>query len=115
MTDPASPGLLAATAAAFRDHGLTAAITALIGGFIALFVAVTRRAFIDEARLQRLDRELIADRERVEAQRPKTAGPMPTVSIASRATFAPSAICSSKPSAIAQADVAGASPTEPRT
>ena len=38
MSDPASPGLLAATAAAFRDHGLTAAITALIGGFLALWI-----------------------------------------------------------------------------
>lgn len=69
MSDPASPGLLAATATAFRDHGLTAAITALIGGFLALIAAVTRRAFTNEALLQRLDRELIADRERIEAQR----------------------------------------------
>jgi len=69
MSDPASPGLLAATAAAFRDHGLTAAITALIGGFLALIAAVTRRAFTNEALLQRLDRELIADRERIESQR----------------------------------------------
>jgi hypothetical protein len=69
MSDPASPGLLAATAAAFRDHGLTAAITALIGGFLALISAVTRRAFTNEALLQRLDRELIADRERIESQR----------------------------------------------
>jgi len=57
-----TPGLLAATAAAFRDHGLTAAITALIGGFLALIAAITRRAFTNEALLQRLDRELIADR-----------------------------------------------------
>ena len=69
MSDPASPGLLAATAAAFRDHGVTAAITALIGGFIALFAAFTRRAFTNEALLQRLDRELITDRERIESQR----------------------------------------------
>jgi hypothetical protein len=69
MSDPASPGPLAATAAAFRDHGLTAAITALIGGFLALIAAVTRRAFTNEALLQRLDRELSADRERIEAQR----------------------------------------------
>ena len=69
MSDPASPGLLAATAAAFRDHGLTAAITALNGGFLALIAAVTRRAFTNEALLQRLDRELIADRERIESQR----------------------------------------------
>lgn len=69
MSDTTPPGLLAATAAAFRDYGLTAAITALIGGFLALIAAVTRRAFTNEALLQRLDRELIADRERIEAQR----------------------------------------------
>jgi hypothetical protein len=69
MSDPTENGLLAATAAAFRDHGLTAAITALIGGFLALIAAITRRAFTNEALLQRLDRELISDRERIEAQR----------------------------------------------
>ncbi|MBO6775859.1 MAG: hypothetical protein JJ897_10200 [Marinibacterium sp.] len=69
MSDTTSPGLLAAAAAAFRDHGVTAAMTALIGGFIALFAAVTRRAFTNEALLQRLDRELIADRERIDSQR----------------------------------------------
>lgn len=69
MSEPAPPGIIAATASAFRDHGVTAAMTALIGGFIALFAAVTRRAFTNEALLQRLDRELIADRERIEAQR----------------------------------------------
>jgi hypothetical protein len=47
----------------------SAAITALIGGFLALIAAVTRRAFTNEALLQRLDSELITDRERIEAQR----------------------------------------------
>lgn len=69
MSDPAKDGLLATTAAAFRDHGVTAAITALMGGFIALFAAVTRRAFTNEALLQRLDRELAAERARLDAQR----------------------------------------------
>ena len=54
---------------AFRDHGLTAAITALIGGFIALLAAVTRRAFTNDAMLARLDRELVAERDRVDRQR----------------------------------------------
>ena len=45
------------------------AITALIGGFIALIAAITRRAFTNEALLQRLDRELIAERTRIDAQR----------------------------------------------
>jgi len=54
---------------AFRDNGLTAAITALIGGFIALLAAVTRRAFTNDAMLARLDRELVAERDRVERQR----------------------------------------------
>ena len=69
MSDPANDGLLATTAAAFRDHGVTAAITALMGGFIALIAAVTRRAFTNEALLQRLDRELAAERARLDAQR----------------------------------------------
>jgi len=54
---------------AFRENGLTAAITALIGGFIALLAAVTRRAFTNDAMLARLDSELVAERDRVERQR----------------------------------------------
>ena len=54
---------------AFRDNGLTAAITALIGGFLALLAAVTRRAFTNDAMLARLDRELVAERDRVDRQR----------------------------------------------
>lgn len=45
-------------AEALRDNGIAAAITALIGGFIALLAAVTRRAFTNDAMLARLDREL---------------------------------------------------------
>jgi hypothetical protein len=56
-------------ARAFRDHGITAALTALIGGTIALFAAITRKAFTNEALLDRLDRELIADRDRIDRQR----------------------------------------------
>ena len=37
--------LLQEVGAAFRDHGTTAAITALVGGTIALLAAVTRIAF----------------------------------------------------------------------
>ena len=54
---------------AFRDNGLTAAITALIGGFIALLAAVTRRAFTNDAMLIRMDRELVTERDRVDRQR----------------------------------------------
>ncbi len=54
---------------AFRDNGLTAAITALIGGFIALLAAVTRRAFTNDAMLIRMDRELMTERDRVDRQR----------------------------------------------
>ncbi|MBN2629384.1 MAG: hypothetical protein JXR75_02450 [Rhodobacteraceae bacterium] len=54
---------------AFRENGLTAAITALVGGFLALLAAVTRRAFTNDAMLVRLDRELQAERERVDRQR----------------------------------------------
>jgi hypothetical protein len=53
----------------FRDHGLTAAITALIGGIIALLATVTRKAFTNDAMLARLDRELLAERTRVDRQR----------------------------------------------
>lgn len=67
MTD--RPGLLEGVAQAFRDHGLTAALTALIGGSLALAAAVTRKAFTNEALLDRLDRELALERERVESQR----------------------------------------------
>jgi len=55
--------------AALRDHGITAAITALIGGTIALLAAVSRRAFTNDAMLARLDRELLAERDRVDRQR----------------------------------------------
>lgn len=55
--------------AALHDHGITAAITALIGGTIALLAAVSRRAFTNDAMLARLDRELLAERDRVDRQR----------------------------------------------
>jgi len=55
--------------AAFRDHGITAAITALVGGTIALLAAVTRKAFTNDAMLARLDRELQAERDRADRQR----------------------------------------------
>lgn len=58
-----------AVARAFRDHGITAALTALIGGTMALIAAITRKAFTNEALLDRLDRELIADRDRIDRQR----------------------------------------------
>ena len=67
MTDRTT--LLQEVGQAFRDNGLTAAVTALIGGFIALLVAVTRRAFTNDAMLARLDRELLIERDRVDRQR----------------------------------------------
>ena len=54
---------------ALRDHGITAAITALVGGTIALLASVTRKAFTNDAMLARLDRELAAERDRVDRQR----------------------------------------------
>ena len=62
-------GILDGVAQAFRDHGSTAALTALIGGSFALAAAVTRKAFTNEALLDRLDRELALERDRVERQR----------------------------------------------
>lgn len=67
MTDRST--LTGEVAQAFRDHGITAALTALIGGIIALIAAITRKALTNEALLARLDRELIAERERLERQR----------------------------------------------
>ena len=67
MTDRTT--LLQQVGAAFRDNGLTAAFTALIGGFIALLAAVTRRAFTNDAMLVRMDRELLAERDRIDKQR----------------------------------------------
>lgn len=67
MTDRTS--ILEEVTRAFRDHGITAAITALIGGTLALLAAITRRAFTNDAMLARLDRELAAERERVERRR----------------------------------------------
>jgi hypothetical protein len=67
MTERSS--LVQEVGAALRDHGITAAITALIGGTIALLAAVSRRAFTNDAMLSRLDRELLAERDRVDRQR----------------------------------------------
>ena len=67
MTD--QPTLLDRVAQAFRDHGLTAAITALIGGSLAIAASVTRKAFTNEAMLERLDRVLTAERVREGRQR----------------------------------------------
>ena len=62
------PPLLQEAGTALRDHALTAAITALIGSTIALLASVTRKAFTNDAMLARLDRELLAERERVDRQ-----------------------------------------------
>ncbi len=67
MTDRTS--ILEEVARAFRDNGITAAITALIGGTLALLAAITRRAFTNDAMLARLDRELLIERDRVDRQR----------------------------------------------
>ena len=56
-------------ARAFRDHGITAALTARIGGPMALIAAIPPKAFTNEALLDRLDRELITDRDRIDRQR----------------------------------------------
>lgn len=63
------PTLLQDVAQAFRDHGVTAALTALIGGTVALLASVTRKAFTNDAMLARLDKELATERSRVDRQR----------------------------------------------
>lgn len=54
---------------ALREHGLTAAISALVASMFALAAAVTRRAFTNEAMLLRLEHELSEERNRVDRQR----------------------------------------------
>lgn len=63
------PTLLQDVSQAFRDHGVTAALTALIGGTVALLASVTRKAFTNDAMLARLDKELATERIRVDRQR----------------------------------------------
>ena len=63
------PPMLQEIGTALRDHAFTAAITALIGGTIGLLASVTRKAFTNDAMLARLDRELLAVRDRVDRQR----------------------------------------------
>ena len=67
MTDRTT--LLQEVGQALRDNGLTAAITALVGGSIALLASATRKAITNDAMLARLERELIAERDRVDRQR----------------------------------------------
>ena len=67
MTEP--PAFLEDVAQAFRDHGLTAAITALMGGSLAIAATVTRKAFTNEAVLERREHELAAERDRFDKQR----------------------------------------------
>ena len=62
------PPMLQEIGTALRGHAFTAAITALIGGTIALLASVTRKAFTNDAMLARLDRELLAERDRVDRQ-----------------------------------------------
>ena len=66
---PMPPTFLEGVALAFRDHGLTAAITALMGGSLAVAATVTRKAFSNEAVLERLEHELAAERDRFDKQR----------------------------------------------
>jgi hypothetical protein len=63
------PPLLQEIGQTLRENGLTAAITALIGGSLAIAAAVTRKAFTNEAMLDRLERELHLERERTDKQR----------------------------------------------
>jgi hypothetical protein len=67
MTEKTS--FLQEIAEALRDNGIAVAITALIGGTIALLASVTRKAFTNDAMLARLDRELSQERDRVDRQR----------------------------------------------
>jgi hypothetical protein len=48
---------------AFRENGLTAAITALVGGCLAVVATATRKAFTNEAMLERIDKQRAEDRK----------------------------------------------------
>jgi regulator of protease activity HflC (stomatin/prohibitin superfamily) len=67
MTD--RPTLIAQIAEALRENGLTAAIGALATALVGLAVAVTRKAFTNEAVVHRLEQELKAESARAEAAR----------------------------------------------
>jgi len=67
MTD--KPTFLDGIAQILRENGLTAAITALIGGGFAIAASVTRKAFTNEAMLDQLKRELHRERDRIDKQR----------------------------------------------
>jgi hypothetical protein len=61
--------ILEQIAQALRDHGMATAIGVLITSLVALAAAVVRKAFTNEAMLQRLERELEAQRERQDERR----------------------------------------------
>jgi hypothetical protein len=67
MTD--KPTFLDGIAQILRENGLTAAITAVIGGGFAIAASVTRKAFTNEAMLDQLKRELHLERDRIDKQR----------------------------------------------
>ena len=54
---------------AFRDHGFTAAIGVWFTFIAGLATAVTRKAFTNEALLNRLEKELAEERARIEKRR----------------------------------------------
>ena len=54
---------------AFRDHGVAAAIGVWFTFVAGLAVAVTRKAFTNEALLHKLEQELDAERLRIEKRR----------------------------------------------
>jgi hypothetical protein len=56
---------------AFRENGLTAAITALVGGSLAVAATVTRKAFTNEAMLERSIRSFTSN-----ASEPTNSAPM---------------------------------------
>ena len=74
---------------AFRENGLTAAITALVGGSLAIAATVTRKAFTNEAMLERLDKELHSSASEPTNSAPMTARLTPTGWNASKPTSAP--------------------------
>ena len=71
--------LTSEVARAFRDHGITAALTALIGSTMALIAAITRKALTNEDPLNgyagfAFDAEVFAEKTRVKTPRVAKSG-----------------------------------------
>jgi hypothetical protein len=66
---PRQPILFTRLQKVLREHGLTAAVTTVFGGNLAIAANVTLKAFTNEAMLAGSDQELHLERDRIDKQR----------------------------------------------